>query len=328
MTNYFYFDLSYQKQGPVSEERLKELAAQGLITPNTSVEADSGHKGPAWQIPGLDFGTAATDSPSKTAPSPFVRSNGASFFRRLTDFTFRDLRYRVVNMWVCRIFYALCCIVAVLVGINGTLNSHEFAEGNPIVLACFIWLIAVLFILLARLLCEWYIIAFDWLFCPHADPVTKLNTYFERFWFCAVVGIPLCFIIVGLPVVIFSVIYMYMLHYQLWKLIPKEIARTTPGKAVGYMCIPFYNCYWGFVSYLGLCKDMNQTLEQRGLQYRTSTGLGMTSCILLILTYITTLTVYGEILFGIACLVVDVYLYKSLKNGGIALLNRGEAIAN
>jgi hypothetical protein len=52
MANFFYFDQNNQKQGPVTEQQLKELAAQGLISPDTPMEAD-GHQGTAGQIPGL-----------------------------------------------------------------------------------------------------------------------------------------------------------------------------------------------------------------------------------------------------------------------------------
>lgn len=321
MPNYFYIDQSGAKQGPINDQLLRSLAAHGAITPQTQLQADTGHKGLAGQITGLEFGAATPQPPMQTPPNPFVWTSGSSFFWRLTDFTFRDLlRYSVVNMWVCRIFYSICCVAAVLVGIAGTANASE--ESEPVLVIVFMWIFAALIVLLARLLCERYIVAYDWLFCPHADTVTKLNTYFDRMWFCAVVGFPLCIIVIGIPIVIFATIYAWMLHYQLWKLIPKEIASTTPGKAVGYMFIPFFQCYWTFVSYLGLCIDMNKTLEQRGIQYRTSTGLGWTSCILLILTYITTLTVFGEIIFGIACLVVDIYLYKSVKNGAILILEQ------
>jgi hypothetical protein len=65
MPNFFYFDQHNQKFGPITEEQLKGLAASGLITPQTPMETDSGHKGVAGQIPGINFGTAA--------PSPFAQ---------------------------------------------------------------------------------------------------------------------------------------------------------------------------------------------------------------------------------------------------------------
>jgi len=78
MTNFFYFDQNNKKLGPVSEQQLKELAAQGRITPHTQMETDTGHTGVAGQIPGMTFGTAAPNPfsastsrvPPTTSPTP------------------------------------------------------------------------------------------------------------------------------------------------------------------------------------------------------------------------------------------------------------------
>ena len=53
MTHYFYFDQTNTKRGPVSEDQLRQLAAQGIIGLHTPMETDTGHKGVAGQIPGL-----------------------------------------------------------------------------------------------------------------------------------------------------------------------------------------------------------------------------------------------------------------------------------
>jgi len=60
----------------------------------------------------------------------------------------------------------------------------------------------------------------------------------------------------------------YMFLRRLWKEIPSEFARTTPGKAAGFMFIPFWNVYWMFVAFGGLYKDMNRTTESLGLGSR------------------------------------------------------------
>ena len=51
--NFFYTDVNGQKQGAISPSQLKELVAQGIITPDTLLETDTGHKGKAGQIKGL-----------------------------------------------------------------------------------------------------------------------------------------------------------------------------------------------------------------------------------------------------------------------------------
>ena len=62
MPDYFYFDQTQQKQGPIDEQQLRELAAVGIIKPHTPMETVEGHKGIAKQIPGLKFTTTAISS--------------------------------------------------------------------------------------------------------------------------------------------------------------------------------------------------------------------------------------------------------------------------
>ena len=72
MTNFFFLDQNNQKQGPVSEQQLKVLAAQKVIHPNTPMETDTGHKGTAGQIRGL-FPAAPPSPPavpSTVSPTP------------------------------------------------------------------------------------------------------------------------------------------------------------------------------------------------------------------------------------------------------------------
>ena len=72
MANFFYTDTNGQKQGPVTDQQLRTMAAQGIITPNTPLETEGGHKGTAGQIRGL-FATAPASTPQ--IPSP-QSSNG------------------------------------------------------------------------------------------------------------------------------------------------------------------------------------------------------------------------------------------------------------
>jgi len=68
--NYFYFDQTDQRQGPVSEQQLKELAARGIIGTHTPMETDTGHKGVAGQIPGLFPAASQTQTVSGPLPPP------------------------------------------------------------------------------------------------------------------------------------------------------------------------------------------------------------------------------------------------------------------
>lgn len=67
MPNYFYIDNFGRKQGPVNDRQLQALAAQGAVTPQTQLETESGHKGMAGQIPGMNFQAPASPM---SFPSP------------------------------------------------------------------------------------------------------------------------------------------------------------------------------------------------------------------------------------------------------------------
>jgi hypothetical protein len=174
----------------------------------------------------------------------------------------------------------------------------------------------------------------------NAERVITLNNYFMAFLTCAFIFIPLSVVnditpeseiimkgvlsLIILPLIIISFVYWCMLLYQLWKLIPANIARTTPGIAVGFQFIPIFWFYWYFVVYWGLSQDMNKTFFQRGMQYRVSEGLGLTFAIISVVSWAfvfappivaTPATLVG----GIAC----IFFTKSVKDGGIALLEQG-----
>lgn len=57
-------------------------------------------------------------------------------------------------------------------------------------------------------------------------------------------------------------ILMFVLLYKLWGVVQDGQAATTPGKAVGFLFIPFYNFYWIFQAYWGLAKDLNRYIKQ------------------------------------------------------------------
>ena len=124
-----------------------------------------------------------------------------------------------------------------------------------------------------------------------------LNTYFALWAVCVIASVltPLFLIpfnvigyVVGcVLVVIASVIFQYLLLYQGWKSIPSDIARTTPGKAIGFLFIPIFNFYWMFIAYNGLGKDMNKTMQQRGIQFHVNENLGLRYCVWVLIFSVT-----------------------------------------
>jgi len=145
----------------------------------------------------------------------------------------------------------------------------------------------------------------------------SLNTYFMIMWICFAAAIPTC----GLGVLP-GVVFMYILLYQLWKLVPADIAQTSPGKAVGFCFIPFFNFYWvPFVALKGLGEDMNRTLQRYGIQYQVNMNLGLTVVILYYCTILDCLITLG--LVSIAYCVIMILYIKSVKDGAVALLEQG-----
>ena len=71
-----------------------------------------------------------------------------------------------------------------------------------------------------------------------------------------------------------------MYLYRAWKLIQPGNVRTTPGKAIGFLFIPFYNIYWMFIAVGALPADWNRVMNSHpnlSQAPRLSTGLAITS---------------------------------------------------
>jgi len=186
----------------------------------------------------------------------------------------------------------------------------------------------------------------------------KINVYFMVYWICLTAGITLSLpftllsivipkqqeklnpdaapLIAGLIllwyfgyiVIIVGIVSGCMLFYQFWQQIPKDIARTTPGKALGFSFIPLFNFYWMFVAYKGLAEDMNKTLHRYRIQYQVNEKLGISLCILAIIANIP-FNLFSPLIgtcIGLAIMaatfVVGILFFKSVKDGAIALLEQ------
>jgi hypothetical protein len=64
-----------------------------------------------------------------------------------------------------------------------------------------------------------------------------------------------------MPLIAAAVIQ-FVLIFQLWQIVQDGFARTSPGKAVGFLFIPLFRIYWQFVAYFGLAKDLNRYIRQ------------------------------------------------------------------
>ena len=81
---------------------------------------------------------------------------------------------------------------------------------------------------------------------------------------------------------IWAWILMLIILHRAWRVIQPAGVRSTPGKAVGFLFIPFFNLYWIFVAFVGLAKDWNRTMKSYpNLQAapRLNGGMALTWCI-------------------------------------------------
>jgi hypothetical protein len=56
-----------------------------------------------------------------------------------------------------------------------------------------------------------------------------------------------------------------VLWYKAWAALQDGRARTTPGKAIGLLFVPFYNLYWVFVCFWGLAREHNRFIRRHSL---------------------------------------------------------------
>jgi hypothetical protein len=364
MANWHYFNENKEKIGPITGSNLKQLVQQGTITPETFVEDPNGRTGLAKDVKGLTFPelTLEEEMPSATnqstvapfpiaqpvqvppvAPPPvnvFCANCGNSISTQAVACMSCGARPTGHKKFCRQCGIALNPEQVVCIkcgaGLTGNSGVSNFA---------------------ANITSAFQTVGGS-LGAPSNAMSKKLNIYFMVYWICMAVAISLQLIgtiithmgvsiaqdgrnadslltlgmgltMIVTPIYIVGAVFGYMLLYQLWKRIPLDIARTTPGKAVIFMLIPIVNLYWVFVAYKGLGEDMNKTLQRHGNQHQVNESLGLPLCILAIIANIPFglypfIGSYIAVLVGLASFIVGVFFLKSIKDGAIALLEQGE----
>jgi hypothetical protein len=82
------------------------------------------------------------------------------------DWSFRDIRIHIVNLWTIRIIYVLCWIAAFLWGLWGTYGCFRASEfGGPLAILAIplVWLAIAFMMFLTRLYLELCLIILDWI---------------------------------------------------------------------------------------------------------------------------------------------------------------------
>lgn len=67
---------------------------------------------------------------------------------------------------------------------------------------------------------------------------------------------------VGWGLLVFANILQFIYLYRAWDCLQPGGATVTPGKAIGFLFIPFFNIYWFFVAYGQLAKEWNAVVSR------------------------------------------------------------------
>lgn len=118
---------------------------------------------------------------------------------------------------------------------------------------------------------------------------------------------------------LYGAIFMVMLWYKSWAAIQDGHARTTPGKAIGFLFIPFFDFYWVFQAVWGLSKDFNAYLQRNSIPAsRLPEGLFLTYCIL---CFTMCIPILGLVFFVVNCIIAMI-MVSALCDGINAVAGR------
>ena len=159
-----------------------------------------------------------------------------------------------------------------------------------------------------------------------AERIKQIENCFKGWWICLAVGVGLCITcigaVLGIPALIAGVVFHMMLLYKLWCTVQDGRAESTPGKAIGFLFIPFFDIYWQFVAIWGLSKDLNRYSREHNIAAPDAKeSLALTVCILNCCSIIP----YVNFLTGIAALITSIIALKGMCDTAIAIIQRENA---
>ncbi len=77
-----------------------------------------------------------------------------------------------------------------------------------------------------------------------------------------------------------SAVFYFLVLHRGWSLVQDGQTDVTPGRAVGFCFIPFYNLYWIFVGIAGLPKQINRVADAQGVpEAKINPAFALVSCI-------------------------------------------------
>lgn len=116
-----------------------------------------------------------------------------------------------------------------------------------------------------------------------------------------------------------SYVLLYIQQYRLWKFVIERSKKYadlhptigTPGKAVGFQFIPFFNFYWIFKSWGQLPFNVNELAKKEGKEVRLSQGLGITIPILILVSIIPVINILTTLVN--IFILIPVFILSAIK---------------
>lgn len=72
-------------------------------------------------------------------------------------------------------------------------------------------------------------------------------------------------LLLGEVALLYAAVVWLVLWHKAWQAIQDGMARTSTGRAVGFMFIPLFNLYWVFNAVWGYARDYNAFIKRHGL---------------------------------------------------------------
>ncbi len=91
------------------------------------------------------------------------------------------------------------------------------------------------------------------------------------------------FVLMEFAAALLMFIFGFIILHRSWQSIPEGEGRATPGKAVGFLFIPFFNLYWIFIAYYGLALDLNEQWRRNGMGGNVINDGGILTMVILFL---------------------------------------------
>jgi hypothetical protein len=152
-----------------------------------------------------------------------------------------------------------------------------------------------------------FLIAYENSGVRHYYGSERYDYYYQREKSYEIVG-AVAMVAGGLAAVFSAVIGLIYL-WRAWAILRPDIARTTPGKAVGFLFIPLFNIYWLFQAFPGWVTDYHKHLDAQGdsRRRRPTQGPFITACVLNMLPFLGILSalVFWPIVFSALCRAIN-----------------------